>query len=151
MGVVISEDSELGKELKKWNKEYRYEPYPAMLYKAQPSFASNGKVLVIETAPSRYKFAAGPEGDNAYAAAELAVLSFNSSNQLIVRSDSELDAARNDGWRESPTAAMEFHEGLQRDISTAAAEAAHAATRMSGKAQAERKALDAATDKHVTK
>jgi hypothetical protein len=151
MGMVISPESELGKEIAKWEKPYVYAPFPKMLYKAQPSPLSNGKVMIFEQALPRWRYPAGVEGDNHFAAAELAAHSFNSSNQLVVRSEAEYARATSDGWCDGPMEALEFHEGLQRDISTAAAEAAYSAKGMTSKAQAERKTLDASTDKHVTK
>jgi hypothetical protein len=35
MPMVITPESELGREMAKWNKPYRYEPFPVLLYKAR--------------------------------------------------------------------------------------------------------------------
>src|SRR4051794_4992391 len=104
MGVVISPDSELGKELAKWDKPYRFEPFPAMVYKA---VLVNGKAVVTDINPNSGEMHQG--------------------TTLIVQSEDELKRAKDQGWRDTPGAALDHHESLQRDIAQAAAEAAHAA------------------------
>jgi hypothetical protein len=134
MGLVINPESEYAKELARWNTPKRdggfgpdgYEPYPRMVYQA---IARNGKAEVGDPADEQ----------------------FSARCQLIVRSEAEYDRARAQGWRATPTEALAHAEALQIAIATAAAEASFAAQRMTPKAQAERAALEAKTDKHVTK
>ena len=159
MGVVISPDSELGKELQKWEQlplrqmdgtiipagnPYVYRPFPKMVYKAQTR--PNGKVACMEPPPNPHEFT----DPLAYERAILAIEYWNQSCSKIVRSEGEYDRARSDGWQDSPTLALEHHEKLQQEIAQAAAEVAHAAQRMTSKAKAELAATDAMTHEHVT-
>jgi hypothetical protein len=123
--MYISPESELGIELAKWNKPYVYKEFPRMVYKAYAR--DNGKVLCGDPAD---------EG-------------FTRACQRTVQSEDELRQARTQGWAVSPEDALEQYEAGQRTIAEAAAEANHAAQRMTPKAQDERKKRDAATDKHV--
>lgn len=70
-------------------------------------------------------------------------------DQRIVASAGEQREAEADRWVESPSGATEQVETVQQEISQAAAEANAAATKMSWKAQRERKAREDATDKHL--
>lgn len=141
---VIAVDRETGDRLKPGNP-YTYRPFPKMLYKALPSPLSNGKALCMEPMPSPFAYT----DDKLYQRAILAAETFNKSCTFIVRSDDEYRTAKNNGWRESPADALAHHEGLQKDIANAAAEANFAAARMTSKAQSERKQRESATDKHV--
>jgi hypothetical protein len=150
--MYISPESELGKELSKWDTPKRlggmgpngYEPYPRMLYKAFQR--DNGKVLCMEPPPSPYLFSTAEAHERACMLAE----GFTKQCQRTVESELEEERAKAEGWRNSPQDALEHYEALQRAIGDAAAEANFAAQRMTPKAQAERKAREAATDKHVS-
>jgi hypothetical protein len=158
MPIVISPESELGKELAKWEQHqthyvgfgqspgnpYVFRPYPRMVYKA--SLDPNGKALVLAPEPVRQRYLT----DEAYFQAVAASDALTQANQRTVHSETEYEQARREGWREDPKAALAHYEQLQQEIATAAAEAAHAAQRMTSKAQEERKKRDASTDKHVT-
>lgn len=165
MPIQIAHDSELGKELWKWNhKQGEYyestggeidrtiegkrprqpQEFPMMIYMARPN--QGGKTVCIEPQPSSMYY---PDM-GAYERACLAVESFNRQNQKIVHSPEELDREIKRGWRDSPDAALAYYEALQIDISNAAAEANASVSRMSQKAKDEFQAAGESTDKHVT-
>lgn len=136
MPVVLNPESEIAKELAKWEKPYRFEPFPAMVYKA--FMRDNGQVMC---------------GDNPLmhggAIASLEAEAFTKQCQRIVRSEGELSRAWDEGWRTTPGAALEHYEQLQQSIAQAAAEAAFAIQRMTALAQAEYKAAELQTSEHV--
>lgn len=150
MPVVISPDSELGKELAKWEqtvtkyvpdgeapgRPYQYRPYPRMLYRAVKK--SNGKVVCVDN-PLAYD----TERE------QLEAERVSKQCQRIVQSDVEERNAMNEGWRESPTEALSAHEQHEQNIGQAAAELEFSAQRMSAKARAEIKAAHADTSDHV--
>lgn len=153
MGVVINYESELGKELLKWEMFPKhmadgtvlqpgnpYNPnrqYPKMLYKAQPF--RTGKTLVAAPPVSPF----GWTDPNQYQQALIEAEAFTKSCQRIVKDDSEHAIAKGQGWCETQPAALEQHEAELNAIAQQAAEAAHAAQRMSEGARAE---FDAAVD-----
>ena len=158
MGVVISPDSELAKELQRWEmfprhsvngevipagRPYVFRPYPRMLYKAIQ--ARSGKYGCMAAPVTPFGWRDQQEYERAVAEAD----AFTKACQRIVTSEAEQRTAALEGWRESATEAMAFQEGLERDISTAAAEAAHRAQGMTDKAQREFNAAGDATEYHV--
>jgi septal ring factor EnvC (AmiA/AmiB activator) len=56
---------------------------------------------------------------------------------------------RESGWKESPDEARAYLDALEREMSTAAAESAHADRNMSASAQRERRAAEESTDGFV--
>jgi hypothetical protein len=164
MGVVISRDSELGKELAAWdtprNRQVEdssgtptgiwgkncvgFEPYPKMLYRAQTN-PQTGQVSVGEVPPHPAHFTSPPEFERA----SLWVESFNRSCQMIVRDEGAERIAKGQGWSETQTGALERYEQEQITLAELAAKVAFQAKRMSPEAQAELAAADAETDKHV--
>lgn len=158
-GIQISPHSELGKELRKWEQHhtpyaidengdmkpgnvYRFQPFPAMLYRAS---VVNGKGVVTLDPPNPLLF----ERADAYQRAEILVDTQNKANQRIVHSDDERRRAMNEGWRESPQEALALHEEREIAIANAAAEAAFHAQRMTEQAKAEFAHAGGQTDKHV--
>lgn len=135
MPIVRTGETDYDKEMAKWNRPKRdggmnadgYEPFPKCLYKAIRS--ETGKVVCIDINP--------------------ATLEPWSGTTLVVKSQVECDRALAQGWRESPPAAHEYYDRIEKEISTAAAEANYSAQRMSTKAQRERAAREAATLEHV--
>jgi hypothetical protein len=125
MSVVISPESELGKELEKWNKPYRYVEFPKLLYKAHDL---------------RGKGAVGDPHDE----------TFEARCTRIVRSASEQAAAEAEGWRVGAQAALELYEADQQAIADEAANVAFHVARMSEKAQAEYAEASDTTHSHVT-
>lgn len=158
MGVVISPDSELGRELCKWEQHrtkyvgeeqepgnpYVYRPFPKMVYHAQKN--RNGKVICCDVTPDATFY----ENMAQYERACLDVESFNRRCTKIVQSESEYLIAKGQGWCDNPTAALEQFEREEQAVAQAASEAAFLAKRMSEKAQAEFAAAADATDQHVT-
>jgi hypothetical protein len=161
MGIVHNPATELAKELRKWEQHhtqyavtedgtsapgnpYTYRAYPKMLYKAQV-WGDSGKALVSAPALPAY----GWRDQNELSQAELKARAFTTSCRFTVQSEDEHTRARDNGWRDSPQEALEFYDSLQKQIADAAAEANFAASRMSEKAQRDRKGREDATHRHV--
>lgn len=170
MPVVISRDSDLGKELAKWDTPRNQyvldssgervkdaagnymmgmgaigiEPYPKMLYKAQR--LPSGKLSVGEV-PPHPAYITSPDEFNRMSNF---VESFNRSCQCIVRSEDEELIKKGQGWCVTMPEALEQADREEQAIANAAAEAAYAARALSEKARAEVDAADAATSQHVT-
>lgn len=135
MGIQISPESELGKEMAKWEKPYRFEPFPKMLYRANRR--PDGKPSCSEADDRLF---GGQPGS-----AEL----FSATCQMVVQSETELTKYLEMGWREGPTEAMEYFEQKEQGLGNAAAHRAHDDRNMGEKAQAEVKAAEDATSEHV--
>lgn len=133
--MQISPESELGKEMAKWEKPYRYEPFPKMLYRANRR--PDGKPSVNESDDRLF--------GNQPGAAEL----FSNTCQMTVYSESELTKYLEMGWRDHPKTAMEFFEEKEKAVGNAAAHRAFEDRKLSEKAQAEIKAAEDATAEHV--
>ncbi len=160
MGVIVNWDSELGKEMLKWEMfpvrtasgevlapGNPYDPnrlYPKMLYKAQPF--RNGKTLCFAPAVSPF----GWNDPNQYQQALLEAETFTKSCQRLVKDEGEHAIAKGQGWCVTAAEALEQAEAEHKAISNAAAEAAFHAQRMTDKARAEFEAASDATDEHVT-
>jgi len=166
MGVQISPDSPLGKELRRWNTPKNrlvdgdalpgdpffgvfgnapngHEEFPKMLYRALPT--RTGKVECMLAPPDPMGYETQPEYDRAVRDIE----QFNKRCQLIVRDESQERRALTDGWRRSIGEALEVYERQQRDIGHEAARRAYTDQRMSPKAQAEVEAAEAETHEHL--
>lgn len=136
MAMIINPESVLGQELAKWEKPYRFEPYPKMLYRAVQ--LENGQMAVTGR-PQDY--ITDPE-----IARETAI---TNRCQRIVRNEPEEQRAAAEGWCVTAPEALLHAERLQQDIAQAAAERHYRDQRMSAKAQTEVKAVDDATHEHV--
>lgn len=157
MGIVISPESELGRELARWEQHrtkyvgdeqqpgnpYAFRPYPRMVYQARSH--PSGQTRCLTPMPQTFDYVTMDQYERALLHAE----SFNKSCQRIVQSEREYTQARDEGWRDTPAEALQHHEALERAIGDAAAEAAFSAQRMSSKAQRELQAADEATHEHV--
>jgi hypothetical protein len=121
-----SPDSQYMREMRKWEKPYRYERYPAMLYRATKR-PSGGPFICVD--PHDEKFSA--------------------QNQRTVHNAEEEARAIDEGWRKSPEAAVEFALSLEKAVADAAAERHFADRRLSEKARAEAAEVDDATAEHV--
>jgi len=135
MAMVITPESAMGQELAKWNKPYVFEAFPMMLYKTQ---------LRPDGIPSVGEYLDGIFG-GALGSAE----AFTKRCQRIVKSEQELSAALEQGWRKTQAEALEHHESKERILSTAAAHRAYEDSKMSEAAQAEAKAVEQETEHHV--
>lgn len=142
MPMIIQPESELGKELAKWEKPYVYRPFPKMVYRAQKV---NGKAYCVMPAPSQFGWRDAAEYQQAILHAEAVTM----QNQLTVQNEDELKRARDNGWRETPQAALDHLEAVEQDIAKAAAEANFGVRRMGEGAQREHKAATDSTHEHV--
>lgn len=156
MAVIITPDSEEALALAKFEQfpgkygdpgnPYRFRPYPQMLYLA--TVRDDGRIVCQDEPPVVRK--PGKDGEDEYTFRLKQWEQRMRATQKIVKSDSERSAAEAAGWRSSAALAIAYQESLQQDMAQAAAEANFAATKMSTKAQAERKLREAFSDKHVT-
>lgn len=155
MGIVISDESEYGKELKKWDTPKRqggmnangYEEYPRMLFQARDE--GNGKAEVHRMPPPRWAFPAGVTGDAEWNQACLQAEDFTKRCQVIVRSDMEKANYLSRGWALTQDDALAVYEQQQETLAIAAAERLYSDQRLSTKARREADAVDRATDKHL--
>jgi hypothetical protein len=139
VAVVISQDSELGKELARWNAPKReggmnangFEPYPAMLFRAARH--STGKVMC---------------GHPGAATGDAEAMAFTNQCQFIVQDAEEHAKMRRAGWHESPQGALDAFEQDERVTADAAAEEQFRVKRMSDTAQREFDAAQDASDFH---
>lgn len=154
MAVKIEPGTAEAKERAKWEQfptaftdednppgnRYVFREFPKMLYRA---VVHNGKAVCMEPQPELRGGSAEAQAEHAY---QMRLWEKRISDcTRIVRSEDEDRAAKHDGWRESPAAALAQHEDRERELFRAEAEAAHAATKMSSKAQAERDKREKAT------
>src|SRR5215471_4003255 len=148
MPVVISDDSELGKELKRWDTPRSQggmrpdtpQMYPFMLYRA---WERHGKVMCMDALPM---FGLTPAE---LSAAQIEVETFNKSCQLVVRSESEHAIAKGQGWHDSAKAAVEAYHKQLDEIGNLAAKRAFSDQFMGLKAQEEIRAVEQETHEHV--
>lgn len=140
MGLVIAPDSELGKELEKWNTPKQqggmrcngFEPYPAMVFKAA-RYPGTGKVLVLHPLAGT--------GDTVADA-------FSVRNYKTVDTPEAHAQANREGWADTPGEAVEAFEQAAKDEADLAANAAFHAKRMSAQAQQEFDAAQEAAEFH---
>lgn len=160
MGVVINPNSELGKELQKWEQfpmrttdgevlpagnPYVFRPYPRMLYRAMP-WRSTGKLMT--SAPPVSPF--GWTDPNLYQNALIEADAFNRSCQRIVPNESAHALAAGQGWCLSQAEALEQAEREHAAIGQAAAEELYKAQHSMGeKARAEFERAYEASDVHI--
>ena len=114
-----------------------YQAYPKMLYMARQT--PSGKWQTHLEAPAQFGFHDMNEWDRACQAAA----KFTESCQRTVQDESEHKRAREEGWRDHPTEAMEFRNALESAVGKAAAERNWQDRRMSEKAKAESTAAEA--------
>ena len=135
MGVVILPESDLGRELAKWNKPYVFVPYPKMLYRARRR--PDGVVSV-------------GEGDDRILGGQPGIAeSFTNGCQKIVRDEAEERAAISDGWANTQQQALERFESKEKAVADVAAHRSYEDRNMSEKAQAEAAVVEASEFAHV--
>jgi hypothetical protein len=115
----------LAKEHARWNKPYKFEQFPQMLYRAIRR--DDGVVVVGDMRDER----------------------LDKQCHRTVLSEPERQQALEGGWRESPAEALALFEAKQRSIGEATAHRHYEDRNMSPAAQAEAAAADAATPEHV--
>lgn len=160
MPVLHNPYGESGKEIRKWEQHdtqysinedgisepgnrYAYRPYPRMLYRA---IQRMGKHLCCPPPPDPMGFAT----DKEYERACLDMEQIGRQSTRVVQSEDEERRAKNEGWRDSPDAALAALKAEEDAIATAAAEAAYAAQRLTEKARAEFDQAQVGTARHVT-
>lgn len=92
---------------------YRYRPFPKMVYRAERSAATGGKIKCLESAPDRLEFRGDAAGDRSFALAEEAARRFSERCQLIVHDESEYQRAMENGYRETPEEACKYLEARE--------------------------------------
>ena len=139
MGLVILPESDLGKELAKWNQPFydpTKHPFPAMMYVARRR--PDGVVAVYETDDRLFGGQAGT--------AER----WTMQNCLTVNDEHEMQRALERGYRKTPQEALACFESKEKYIADSAAHRAYEDRNMSEKAKAEiKEAEDAAGMDHV--
>jgi hypothetical protein len=170
MPVVISPDSDYGRELARWNTPKNKavldssgdpvrqldgtilmgmgglgnEQHPKMLFKARNN-PQSGKASVGEVMPHPADYSNAAEFERA----SLWVESFNKSCQKIVNSEQEERVAVGQGWHPLQTGALDLFEEQQKEFARIAAEEAWKAQRMTEKARAEFEEASNQTHEHV--
>ena len=138
-GARISSESELGKELLKWQRKPDWtpeaNPFPKMLYRAQ--HRQDGVRSVHEVLDSK---CGGYTG-----AAE----QWSRQCQLTVGNEIEMRKAFENGWRATPQEALDYLEARDNAISNITAARQVADSTMSPVAQREAEAADQSTLKHL--
>jgi hypothetical protein len=155
-GVVILPGSDTAKELAKFEQfptnyttgqdgeapvgnPYQFRAYPKMLYRAVTR--PDGREICMEPQPVPH--AGGAQAEAQYNFELMQWERHTAACSKVVRSESEEAAARSEGWRETPKAALSRQEELRQDIARAAAESAFADERMGELAKRERAAAEA--------
>lgn len=117
-GEWVTRDSALGKEAAKWEKPYKYEHFPLMMFRAQ-RIPGNGKLACSLSAPSRFGFARDEDWLMARQAAE----AFTSECQRTVNDERErkqlVDSG--EGWCDTPQEAIAWQENLVKIMGDEAA------------------------------
>jgi hypothetical protein len=138
MGIQITRESELGKELAKWEQpdyDPKQHPFPRMLYKAQRR--PDGTVSV------------GEARDDLFGGQPGAAEAFSATCQMIVNDETELIRFVEMGWRQHPLEALEHFEEKEKFLSDATAHRHHDDRNMGDAAKKEAAAADAATAEHL--
>lgn len=135
MPMVITPESELGKELAKWEKPYHFEPFPKMLYKA---FRRPDGVISV-----------GESNDAIFGGHPGAAEAWSKRCYQEVGDEYELTREMEKGWRESPDEALAYLKAKDEALSTSAAHRAHEDRNMGDLAKAEAAQAEAATAEHV--
>jgi hypothetical protein len=134
MPIIITPESELGRELAKWEQpDYnpKAHPFPKMLYKARRR--PDGIPSVAETS------------DGVLGGSPGAAEAFTSTCQMTVNDETEMIRAVEMGWRHSPGEAMEHFEEKEKFLSNATAHRHHEDRNMGEAAKKEAAEADAAT------
>ena len=132
MAVIISPESELGKELQRWETPKRqggmnangYEPFPKMVYKA---IERQGRAIVNDPTDE----------------------SVGAQCQHTAMNEAEYERLKRQGWSDHPLEALEAWEAERQRWANEAANANYHAQRMTQNAQREYQAAQDATAEHV--
>ena len=144
--------SQFGKEMRRWDtpksrgghRPDGFERFPLMLYKAQPR-PDNQRMATQMEEPPRFMYATDAAWTNACQMAE----AFGRTCQRTVNNEQEYTRAREQGWCDTQTDALAFHEKLATAVSDAAFYRAQEDAKLSEPAQAEARLVDEAQYEHV--
>ena len=155
MGLIITEESAYGQELRKWEQfpskltnepgnPYRHRQFPQMLYKAQQ--LPSGKWATAHPVVDEQHY------DNAgrYQQAMARSQSFTESCQTIATDENHYQRLRDQGWCDTQAEALAWRERFEDEIGYEAARAAARVEGMSENAQREYAEAEASTHLHVT-
>src|SRR5512139_1817610 len=140
-GIVVVEGSNYANEMAKFEQfPSRYgapgnpwrgpQPFPKMVYRAE---LYKGKIACGAASADPSEFS----NPNEYFRMDEQARRFTERCQRIVKDDRELQAAMENGYRESPSEAVAYLEGRQRAEAQASAEREYADRNMSEPAKAE--------------
>ncbi len=140
-GILIVPGSNYCKEMQKFEQfpskfgptpgnPYVYRPFPKMVYRAE---VWQGKPVCMAAPPEPMTF---PNPQDFHRSEE-AANRFTERCQLIVKDESEYQAAMENGYRESPEEAVEYLQGRMRKQADGAAERNYEDRNMSERAKAE--------------
>ena len=139
MAMLISPESEYGKELAKWNKPHNpsdpRNQFPKMLYQAQKR-------------PDGV-YSTGETNDALFGGRDRSAEEFTRRCQKIVHSEAEERMAMGIGWCLTQALALERLKSEEEYLSTAAAHRLYEDRNLSDAAKAEAAAADAATPEHL--
>jgi hypothetical protein len=145
MPAEWSDESYFKKEMKRWDAPKReggmnrdgFERFPMMVYKPQPNpLSGKYEVAISQDVISLDKTVVLLDAE-----------AFNTSCQMVVGNEEELDRAKRGGWRESE--AMKYHEDELTRLATEAAHRNHDDRNMSEAAKAEAKKVEDSTPSQV--
>ena len=142
MGLVITAESEWGKELAKWNTPKRLggmntdggEQFPMCLLKAQRR--PDGK------------WSTGETDDRLFGEIPGSAEQFTRTCQQNFE-ERQYDRALADGWRKTGTEALDWREKEETRVADIAANRHHQDARLSEQARAHAASVDASTSEHV--
>lgn len=146
-GIVIVPGSNYAREMEKFEQfpsrygdqpgnPYRFRPFPRMVYRAENW---KGKAVCMAAPPDPMEF----PNPSDFQRAEEGARRFTERCQMIVNDEAELQKAMENGYRESPTEAVEYLEARRRDDFRAAAERTYEDRGLSEAAQVEARAAEA--------
>lgn len=124
-------------EMRKWNKPYRYQPFPKMVYKAD---RFQGTLMCGNPDPKPYEY----QDERSYKLGLEAARAFTDRCQFTVNNEYELNRALEQGWREHPSEALAFANERENKFSTSVAHRLYEDRNMGEKAKAESAAAEAA-------
>lgn len=146
-GALVSLESDLGKELEKWERKPGWKPedhpYPRMLYRAE--HRPDGKRSVGEVRDSLFPV----QGEKGPFVVAGAAEQWSRRCQKTVQNESEYLLAFGQGWRGHPHEALDLLEAEDATVFSVTAERHASDARMSEKAQAEAAKVDASTLKQI--
>jgi len=152
-GIVVIPGSNYANEMQKFEQfpskyggspgnPYRYKPFPKMLYRAENY---KGKACCMAAPPDPHDFADPRE----YERADEGARRYSEKCQKIVGNEQEMSRAMEDGWRESPDAAVTYLLGKDKAKSTDTAHRNYEDRGMSDAAKAEAKRATEEAGEHL--